>query len=82
MGLVVLTCAILTLTGTANLASVFQNEQSIVIVSTVATLDIACGLILILRNREIASSIVSHQKKTNGNANYPHSNPQTDNQER
>jgi hypothetical protein len=78
-GLVVLACAILTLTGAANLASVLQNELSVAIVSTVGALDVACGLILVFRNKEIALSIASHQKETNNNADYPYNNPQTDN---
>lgn len=67
-GLVVLACVILTLTGAANLTSVFQNELSVAIVLTVGALDVACGLIIVQRNKEIALSIASHQKKTNNNA--------------
>ena len=68
MGLIVLACAILTLTGAGNLASLFQNVLSVVIVCAIGALDVICGLIQVLSNKEVALSFASHQEKTNNNA--------------
>jgi hypothetical protein len=51
IGLLVLACAMLTLTGAANLASLFQNELLAAIACAIGALDIACGLILVLSNK-------------------------------
>jgi hypothetical protein len=74
-GVIILGCAILTATGTVNLASILQNELSVALVSTVGALNVICGLILVLRNKEIILSFAAHQKKTNNHANQPDNNP-------
>jgi hypothetical protein len=67
IGMVVLVCAILTLTGAANLTLVFQGALSVFVAAIVGALDVACGLLLVLRNREIVLSLASHQEKTSNN---------------
>ncbi|MCW4009080.1 MAG: hypothetical protein NWF05_00460 [Candidatus Bathyarchaeota archaeon] len=67
IGLAVLSCAILTLTGTVDLALVFQNDFALAAAFAVAALDVGCGLLLILRNREIVLSLASNQEKTRNN---------------
>jgi hypothetical protein len=79
MGIIVLACAILTLTGAANPASLFQGALSEFVVTIVGALDIACGLLLVLRNREIVLSFASHKEKPSNDTDQPHDYPQTDN---
>jgi hypothetical protein len=67
-GLLVLACAMLALTGAANLASLFQGELSVVIPCAIGALDVACGLILVLSDKEIALSFASYQDKTSNDA--------------
>jgi hypothetical protein len=67
VGIVVLACAILTLTRAADLALVFQNAMPVFVIAVVGALDVACGLLLVLRNREIVLSFAPHQEKTNNN---------------
>ncbi len=66
-GLAILACTILTLTGAANLASIFQDAVSAIIVTIVGGLDVACGLLLVFRNKEIVLSFTAHQEKPNEN---------------
>ena len=74
-GVIILGCAILTATGTVDLASILQNELSVALVSTVGALDVVCGLILVLKNKKIVLSFATHQEKTNNHANQPDNNP-------
>jgi Zn-dependent alcohol dehydrogenase len=74
-GVIILGCAVLTATGTVDLASILQNELSVALVSIVGVLNVVCGLILILRDKEIVLSFAAHQKKTNNHANQPGNNP-------
>jgi hypothetical protein len=66
-GFIVLACAILTATGAANLELVFGSGLGTAVVTTVAVLDVVCGLFLVLRNKEIVLSFTSHQEKTDNN---------------
>ena len=66
-GFIVFVCVILSLTNTANLASVFQGTILSFVITLVGFLDIACGLLLFLGNRKINLSFTSHQKKANDN---------------
>jgi hypothetical protein len=75
-GFVILVCAILSATGAANLELVFQNGFAVSIAVAVAALDVGCGVLLILRNKEILFSFASHQEKTSDNANQPNGNPE------
>jgi hypothetical protein len=67
-GLAVLACAFLTLSGAADLSTVFQSNITLWVISAIAALDIGCGLLLILRNREIILSLAANQEKTSNNA--------------
>jgi len=67
IGLLVLITAILTFTRTVQFESVFQNELFVPIVITVGLLDIACGLLLVLKGKRFFSSFTSHEKKTSDN---------------
>jgi hypothetical protein len=66
-GFLVLACAILTITGATNLDLVFGNGLGTAVVTTVAALDVVCGLLLVLRNKEIVLSFTSHQEKADNN---------------
>jgi hypothetical protein len=67
-GMMVFACAILTLTGAVNLAIVFQGTIFVFIAAVVAGLNLVCGLLLLLGNKEIVLSFASDQNKTNNNA--------------
>lgn len=66
-GFITIACAVLSATGAANLQLVFQNGLAVVLVAAVAALDVACGLLLVLRNKGIFLSFASHQEKTDNN---------------
>jgi hypothetical protein len=74
-GFIITVCAILSATGAANLQLVFQNGLAAVIVTAVAALDVACGLLLVFRNKEIVLSFASHQEKTDNNTDNSYKKP-------
>lgn len=78
-GLAIIACAILTLTGTADLTIVFQSNLSITIILTIGVIEIISGLLLFLRNKEISLSLASNQEKTNNHIDQTNKNPQSDN---
>jgi hypothetical protein len=67
-GFIIVASVILSATGAANLELVFQNGLAVGIAATVAALDIGCGLLLVLKNKEIVISFNSQQEKTHNNA--------------
>jgi hypothetical protein len=68
-GFLLLVSAIVSATRAANLELVFPDGSAVAIVAAEAALDVACGLLLMLRNKEILLSFASHQEKTNNNTN-------------
>ena len=81
VGFIAIVCAILSGTGAANLELVFQNGLGTVTAIAIAALDIGCGLLLVLRNREINLSFAAHQEKTGNNVDQANKNPETDNRD-
>jgi hypothetical protein len=67
IGVVILVSVVLDATGAVNLALVFESGLARAVASAVAALDVACGAILLLKNKEVGLSFASHQKKTNNN---------------
>lgn len=67
-GFLIVISTILTATGTVRFESVFQNELFIPIVAAVGALDVACGLLLVFRNKAVFRSFASHQEKPSNNA--------------
>jgi len=66
-GVIILICIVLALTNTADLSVSLQGVNLVLIITIVGVLDIACGLILFLGEKEIVFSFASHQKKTDDN---------------
>jgi hypothetical protein len=67
-GMIAIACAILTLAGAVNLAVVFQGGIFVFFVAVIAGLDLVCGLLLVLGNKEIILSFASNENKTSNNA--------------
>lgn len=64
IGAIVLVCAILIVTGSVDTLIFLQNPSALFLALTVATLDIACGLLLVFADRKIVFSFASKKKKT------------------
>ena len=67
-GMSVLACAFLTLSGNTDLSVVFGSTLSIILIATLGGFDVLCGLILILRGKEITLSVASEQQEANNNS--------------
>jgi len=74
-GFMMLLLAMLTATETGNPSSVFQNELVIAAVVAVGILDVVCGFLLYLKDREISFSFTSHKKKPHNDVDYARENP-------
>ena len=70
VGILVLACVGLTLTGSANLALVFQGWSVVPLTCAVGALDLICGLSVILGKRKVilSSLLSSHQEKAHADA--------------
>ena len=68
IGFIIILCATLSATKSADLELIFQNALAIVIASVVGALNIGCGLLLILKNKRIKFSVASNQKKASNDS--------------
>lgn len=76
VGFIVLASAIMTGTGAVDLATVFTSDVILVFVASVAALNVVCGVILALGNKEIRLSFASNQEKPREDADSSDEEPQ------
>jgi hypothetical protein len=64
-GFIVLIFVALALTNTASFIAIFEGAVLAFVISVVAILNVACGLLLFFSDKQISLSFPSHKKKPN-----------------